>query len=103
VKKQNEVSGPYATATLADDHGDAKDSLLPERIRGFCCMSKEGNEPSEEALLRGLKQFVADSNLSFYQIASLIGTSGAILSMWLAGTAKPDTLQLAAIDRFLKG
>jgi DNA-directed RNA polymerase specialized sigma subunit len=23
VKKQNEVSGPYATATVADDHGDA--------------------------------------------------------------------------------
>jgi DNA-directed RNA polymerase specialized sigma24 family protein len=25
AKKQNEVSGPYATATVADDHGDAKD------------------------------------------------------------------------------
>ncbi len=24
VKKQNEVSGPYATATVADDHGDAR-------------------------------------------------------------------------------
>ena len=31
MKNQNEVSGPYATATLANDHGDAKDrEIVPD-------------------------------------------------------------------------
>jgi hypothetical protein len=41
---------------------------------------KEGEEPNEEALIR---------------------TSGTILSMWLARTAKPHTTELAEIERFL--
>jgi DNA-directed RNA polymerase specialized sigma24 family protein len=32
VKKQNEVSGPYATVTVADDHGDAKDRPFHEIV-----------------------------------------------------------------------
>jgi DNA transposition AAA+ family ATPase len=62
---------------------------------------KEGEEPNDEALLRRLMQFVSDSELSFYRIASRIGTSGVILSMWLAGAARPDKTQLTAIDRLL--
>jgi DNA transposition AAA+ family ATPase len=50
-----------------------------------------------------LKQFVEDSDLSFYEIASRIGTSAGILSMWLAGKAKPHAEELAAIEKFLKG
>ena len=49
-----------------------------------------------------LRRFVEDSDLSFYQIASLIGTSGTILSMWLAGTAKPHMTELDEIEKFLK-
>jgi hypothetical protein len=33
-------------------------------------------EPSGETLIVKLRQFVEDSDLSLYQIASLIGTSG---------------------------
>jgi DNA transposition AAA+ family ATPase len=62
---------------------------------------KEGEEPNEEALIGRLRRFINDSDLSFYQIASLIGTSGTILSMWLARTAKPHTAELAEIERFL--
>jgi DNA transposition AAA+ family ATPase len=62
---------------------------------------KEGEEPNEEALIGRLRRFIDDSDLSFYQIASLIGTSGTILSMWLARTAKPHTAELAEIERFL--
>jgi hypothetical protein len=34
-------------------------------------------------------------------IASLIGTSGTSLSMWLAKRAKPHTAELAEIERLL--
>ena len=63
----------------------------------FVVPSKEG----EEALVARLRQFVENSDLSFYRIASRIGTSGGTLSMWLAGTAKPNTMELAAIETFL--
>jgi DNA transposition AAA+ family ATPase len=58
-------------------------------------------EPSGETLIVKLRQFVEDSDLSLYQIASLIGTSGTILSMWLAGTATPHLSQLDKIEKFL--
>jgi DNA transposition AAA+ family ATPase len=61
--------------------------------------SKEG----ERALVARLRQGIEDSDLSFYKIASRIGTSGGILSMWLAGTARPRAEELAAIEKFLKG
>ncbi len=63
--------------------------------------SKEGEEPNEEALVGRLRRFIDDSDLSFYRIASLIGTSGTFLSMWLARTAKPHTAELAEIERLL--
>jgi len=65
----------------------------------FVVPSKEG----EEALVARLRQFVEDSDLSFYKIASHIGTSGGILSMWLAGTARPHAEELAAIEKLLEG
>jgi DNA transposition AAA+ family ATPase len=58
-------------------------------------------EPSGERLIVNLRRFVEDSDLSLYQIASLIGTSGTILSMWLAGTATPHLSQLDKIEKFL--
>ena len=65
--------------------------------------SKEGEESNEEALVERLRQFVENSDLSFYRIASRIGTSGGALSMWLAGKARPHAEELAAIEIFLKG
>jgi DNA transposition AAA+ family ATPase len=62
--------------------------------------SKEGEE-SNEALVGRLRRFIDDSDLSFYRIASLIGTSGTFLSMWLARTAKPHATELAQIERLL--
>ncbi len=65
---------------------------------------KEGEEPPSEASLSvRLTHFVENSDLSFYQIASLIGTSGTILSMWLAGTARPHMTKVDAIEKLLKG
>ena len=58
---------------------------------------------ADESLIGRLRRFIEDSPLTFYQIASLIGTSGTILSMWIAGTARPHTMELIAIDRLLKG
>ena len=55
----------------------------------FAARSKEGREPNEEALVERLRQFVENSDLSFYKIASRIEKSAAILSMWLAGKARP--------------
>ena len=62
---------------------------------------KEGEKPTEEALIGKLRRFVDDSDLSFYQIASLVGTSGTFLSMWLARTARPHPAELAEIERLL--
>jgi len=62
----------------------------------------EGGKPGEEALIDRLSRFVEGSDLSFYQIASRVGTTGAILSMWLAGTARPNTTELVQIESFLK-
>jgi DNA transposition AAA+ family ATPase len=64
--------------------------------------SKEGEAARERVLVARLRQFVEDSELSFYKIASNVGTSGGILSMWLAGTAKPRAEELAAIEKFLQ-
>jgi DNA transposition AAA+ family ATPase len=64
---------------------------------------QEGREPNEEALVERLRQFVESSDLSFYRIASRIGTSGGTLTMWLAGKARPHAEELAAIEKFLKG
>ena len=68
----------------------------------FIVHLKKGEEPGAEALIGRLRRFVEDSDLSFYQIASRVGTTGTILSMWLAGTAGPNTTELAEIERFLQ-
>ena len=68
----------------------------------FATSSKEGEESNENALVARLRQFVENSDLSFYKIASRIGTSGGILSLWLAGTARPRAEELAAIEKFLQ-
>jgi hypothetical protein len=62
---------------------------------------KEGEEPGEKALMARLRRFVEDSDLSFYKIASRVNTSGTTLSMWLAGTARPQTEELAEIEKLL--
>ena len=69
----------------------------------FATRSGKRREPNEEALVERLRQFVEKSDLSFYRIASRIGTTGATLSMWLAGKARPRADELAAIEKFLKG
>ena len=69
----------------------------------FVPRSKEGEESSEKSLVARLRQFVEDSDLNFYKIASRIGTSGGILSMWLSERAKPGPEELVAIEKFLKG
>ena len=68
----------------------------------FATSSKEGEESNENALVARLRQFVENSDLSFYKIASRIGTSGGILSLWLAGTARPRAEELTAIEKFLQ-
>jgi transcriptional regulator with XRE-family HTH domain len=66
--------------------------------------SKEEEEEGarERALVARLREFVENSDLSFYKIASRVGTSGGILSLWLAGTARPRAEELAAIEKFLQ-
>jgi DNA transposition AAA+ family ATPase len=63
---------------------------------------KEGEAAKERVLVARLRQFIEDSDLSFYKIASRVGTSGGILSMWLAGTARPRAEELVAIEKFLR-
>ena len=69
----------------------------------FATRSKEGRKPNEEVLVERLRQFVENSDLSFYKIASRIGTSGGTLRMSLAGKARPHAEELASIEKVLKG
>jgi transcriptional regulator with XRE-family HTH domain len=52
-------------------------------------------------LLAKLSEFVADSDLSIPRIAQLMGVSGATLTAWISGTAKPQRNKLLEIRRFL--
>jgi DNA transposition AAA+ family ATPase len=61
--------------------------------------SKEGEESRRRELVARLKRYVEDSDLSFYRIATLVGTSGTNLSMWLAGTNRPKTSELDKIEK----
>jgi len=69
----------------------------------FVTGPKDGGEPSEKELIARLRKFVEDSDLSFYKIASRIGTSGGLLSMWLAETTRPRPEELDAIKNSLGG
>jgi transcriptional regulator with XRE-family HTH domain len=64
--------------------------------------SKDGEAARERVLVARLRQFIEDTDLSFYKIASRLGMSAGILSMWLAGTARPRAEELAAIEKFLQ-
>jgi transcriptional regulator with XRE-family HTH domain len=61
--------------------------------------SKDGEESRRRELVARLRRYVEDSDLSFYQIATLVGTSGTNLSMWLAGTNRPKTSELDEIEK----
>jgi ribosome-binding protein aMBF1 (putative translation factor) len=54
-----------------------------------------------DAIFR-LGRFVEDTDLSFYQIASRLGIPSTILTMWLAGTARPNCNELDKIERLLE-
>ena len=56
----------------------------------------------ERAIVRDLRKFVEESELSLPKIASLMGVFSATLSMWTAGTAKPSEANLLLIKRFLE-
>jgi hypothetical protein len=73
-----------------------------ERIHHGCCALQEGEQSNEDELVERLNQFVEDSDFSFHEIASRIGTAAGLLSMWLARTARPHTEELAAIEKFLQ-
>ncbi len=68
------------------------------RERNACPDSEDFDE---QAFLGDLRRFVEESDLSIPRLAELLGVSGAILSMWIAGTAKPQPIKLLEVKRFL--
>jgi DNA transposition AAA+ family ATPase len=56
---------------------------------------------NNEDLISRLNFFVENSDLSLFRIATLIGTSSTVLSMWLAGATKPQAMDLIKIETFL--
>jgi transcriptional regulator with XRE-family HTH domain len=69
---------------------------------GTIANSKEGEESRRRELVARLRRYVEDSNLSFYRIATLVGTSGTNLSMWLAGTNRPKNSELDEIEKLFE-
>jgi len=60
-------------------------------------------ESNEHLVLRDFARFVEDSDLSIPRIAELLRVSDVILSMWIAGTAKPSTIKLGEIESLVVG
>jgi hypothetical protein len=75
---------------------------IPPHTFIFLVNAMKRDDPSEEALIVNLRRFVENSDLSLHQIASIIGTSGTMLSMWIAGTTRPHMSELAEIEKLLK-
>ena len=69
---------------------------------GTAAISKEGEESRRRELIARLGRYVEDSDLSFYRIATLVGTSGTNLSMWLAGTNRPKSAELDEIEKLFE-
>jgi len=70
VKKQNDVSGPYATAALADDHGDTKDQPFHEIVPdGFSIPSLDVLERKE--MLPLLAQHIAQLPLASKKLLAM--------------------------------
>jgi DNA-binding transcriptional regulator YiaG len=61
----------------------------------------DSEELDRQAFLGDLRRFVEESDLSIPRLAELLGVSGAILSMWIIGTAKPQPLKLLEVKRLL--
>jgi DNA transposition AAA+ family ATPase len=68
----------------------------------FIVNSKREKEPIEVEQTNRLRRLIEDSDLSLYQIASLIGTSPTNLSMWLAGTTRPHMTELDEIEKLIR-
>ena len=60
-------------------------------------------ESDEHLVLRNFTRFVEDSDLSIPRIAELLRVSDVVLSMWIAGTAKPSTIKLREIESLVVG
>ena len=70
MKKQNDVSGPYATAALADDHGDTKDQPFHEIVPdGFSIPSLDVLERKE--MLPLLAQHIAQLPLASKKLLAM--------------------------------
>jgi DNA-binding transcriptional regulator YiaG len=68
-----------------------------------CEDQKDVKETVEsDTILRDLKTFVEESELSIPKIACRMGVFSATLTIWLAGSAKPSSTELLRIERFLK-
>ena len=60
-------------------------------------------ESDQHLVLRDFTRFVEDSDLSIPRIAELLRVSDVILSMWIAGTAKPSAIKLREIESLVVG
>ena len=59
-------------------------------------------ESDEDQLLRELTRFVEYSDQSIPRIATLLGVSDVVLSMWIARTTKPTPIKFLEIRKFLR-
>jgi DNA transposition AAA+ family ATPase len=62
---------------------------------------KDEKGADECALVKDLRKFVEESDLSLPKIANRMEVFSATLSMWIAGTSKPSCAQQLAIKEFL--
>jgi len=97
------LSAPFFLATICRIIFVIHRLISVNGIMSSTVYFEQGGDSSKDALIARLRRFVEDSDLTFYQIASRVGTTGTILSMWLSGAAKPSANDLLQIECLLKG
>ena len=80
---------------------DRRPRNVENRLRSPDQTKAIGSEESDEHVLLGnLIRFVENSDQSIPRIAELMGVTGVVLSMWIAGTVRPTAIKLLEIKRF---
>ena len=69
---------------------------------GLRSLDQQNQESDEDQLLRELTRFVENSDQSIPRLATVLGVSDVVLSMWIARTTKPTPTKFLEIRKFLR-
>ena len=114
IEDKQEFTSGFAERSLftstsdlpGEEESSGKQSLGVRQLSKGEIMSSEANfkyqaNTRDEAINIKMLRLVEDSDLSLYQIASLIRISGTTLTMWMAGTVRPPMTEVDQFERII--